>query len=153
MSVLNADLELDPKAAATFVGGRAEKVILEAGRELYKFSSYPMKSADGRITPWWASVQPLEGGDPGLKGLLERSGRSGVDPRDFARARSAVSKDWNGLADMIRAALQQPVWAWKGRCAHQRMDNTRPDMANVVFIGGAWQVFIPNLTIAHIREI
>ncbi len=151
MPLLNEVLELPPHAAATFVGGRARKVVLAGDRELYKFSSFPMQSAKGVITPWWASVEPLDVGDPGLSGLLERSGRASVDPKDFARARSAVSNDWNDLENLIRAVLTQSVWCWIGECAHQRMDNTRPDMGNVVYIGGAWQIYLPNLTVNHIR--
>lgn len=153
MAVLNESSNLDADASETFIGGRAEKVLLFEARALYKFSSFPMTRANGEITPWWSSVLPLGPGDDGLQGLLARSVRAQLNPKDMAQARAAVSKDWNGLANLLRASLLLPVWCWVGRCASQPIDNTRADLANVRFIGGAWQVYIPNLTKRHIRSV
>jgi hypothetical protein len=132
--------------------GRAQKRLLLPGVALYKFTQHPLFDAAGRVTPWWFAVEPLAADDPGLAGALERAKRLGVAPATFVRARAAVTRQWNTLSDLLRVRLLVPVWAFVGRCADQPID-TDPRLANVVFIGGAYQLWVPNLSRCEITAL
>ena len=152
--ILNQNLNFSDaptEVKAGFSGGPPRKILLATGDELYKFTQYDLIH-NGKVTPWWSSVKPIDSNDTGLEGLLERSGRLGTTSADFARARNAVTKQWNSMNGLLLAALTSPAYAFVGRVAHQRFDD-RPEYHNVVFIGGAIQLWIPNLTAAHIRRI
>src|SRR3989304_4523269 len=108
MGVLNSEMVWESVGAdvrRAFIGGRACKRMLPTAFQLYKFSQYPLLGASGKITPWWSSVEPLGDGDPGLAEPLERAERLGVAPAEFARARSAVVKQWNSMSGLIVAQL------------------------------------------------
>ena len=131
-----------------FTGGVARKVLFVSGYEFYKFTQYPL-SRHGEVTPWWSSVKPTGPKDTGLDILLERSERMAVNPTTFARARNAVTNQWNSMTGLLIAKLRVPVYGFVGYVRHQKMDE---GISNVVFIGGAVQVWIPNLTTAHIAR-
>jgi hypothetical protein len=152
--ILNQDLNFSDAPAEVksgFSGRPPRKILLAAGHELYKFTQYDLIH-NGKVTPWWSSVKPIDSNDTGLEGLLERSGRLGTTAADFARARNAVTKQWNSMSGLLLATLTSPVYAFVGRVAHQRFDD-HPEYHNVVFIGGAIQLWIPNLTGTHVRRI
>ncbi len=134
-----------------FLGRRAERRLLEVGHELYKFTQYPLANGD-RITPWWSSVLPLTAEDTGLQKLIERSDVLGVNPAEFARARNAVTQQWNSMTGLLIARLKMPVYGFVGRVSHQAFDLTK-GYENVVYIGGAVQVWIPGLTLQHINRV
>jgi len=136
----------------TFVGERAESRLLPSGFELYKFTQYPLFAASGTVTPWWSSVVPLSGEDPGLIKTLERAKTLETSPDQFARARTAVTRQWNRMDGLLRVRLVMPVYAFAGRCSGQLVDQS-PKLANVVFIGGAWQLWIPNLSRREVTEV
>lgn len=132
---------------------------LTAGTELYKLTEFPLLGApNSRITAYWSGVKPLHPNDPGLAGTLMRVSRTvgGGTPKshlqDFSRARAAVSRHWNAMDKVLRVRLTQSAWGWIGRVGAQRIDD-QPANPNVVFIGGAWQVFLPNLTPAHLVQV
>jgi hypothetical protein len=137
---------------ATFIGGQFERRLLLANHEFYKFTQHPLVPPNGRVTPWWSSVTPLDPDDPGLAGTLERAARLGVSGADFSRARSAVTKQWNSMSGLLIARLIVPAYGFVGRCSHQRYDDD-PAFANVLWIGGAWQVWIPNLSSATMVKV
>ena len=124
---------------------------MNGGHQLYKFTQHSL-SYKGRITPWWSSVNLVIPGDTGLKLLLERSERLGVKPAEFARARNAVTNQWNSMSGLLIGRLIVPAYGFVGRVATQRMDED-PAYKNVKFIGGAIQIWIPNLTDSHIRKV
>ncbi len=85
-------------------------------------------------------------------------------PQDFARARSAVTLQWNGMNSILYAKLKVPVWGFVGKTRGQPVfydrkkpsydpGNLRDDPNNpkVFFIGGNYQLCIPNLTPSHIE--
>jgi hypothetical protein len=149
MATLNEGLTIDQLPAGdrgAFRGG-ARPRLFPAGWRFYKFTRHPLAVP---VSPWWSSVDPLDAGDPGLAGVIERATRLGVPTERFARVRSAVTQQWNPMDNLIRIRLTAPVYGVVGRCAAQRVDETLP--ANVVFIGGAWQAFIPNLTFACLAQ-
>lgn len=152
--VLNANVEFssaseqDQKA---FIERFTVKRLFPAGYELYKFTQYPLANSDGAVTRWWSSVAPLDDDDPGFHTSSQRASGLGVSGQQFARARSAVTAQWNAMDGLLRARLLLPVYGFVGRCSHQKFDE-RPEYANVVYIGGAWQLWIPNLTVKEIAE-
>jgi hypothetical protein len=151
-TVLNSGLMLGSAPSdvrAAFTGG-AEPRLLPQGWRVYKYTQHSLVSSSGRVTPWWSSIEPIDAGDPGLAGSLERAARLGVDPARYGRARAAVTEEWNSMDKLLTASLLVPVYGLVGRCAFQRVSDNGP--SNVVFIGGAWQLWIPNLTRAEIGE-
>lgn len=151
--MLNQDIDfmtLDADARNAFLGV-PEKKLLAAGTQLYKFTEHSLYKADGTVTPWWSTVEPIDPTDTGLAVLLERSAALGVSPNEFARARSAVTQQWNSMTGLIIARLNVPAYGMAGRCSSQLYDNS-PAFQNVRFIGGAWQVYIPNLTRDEVAE-
>jgi hypothetical protein len=152
--ILNHDIQFNDAPSdvkAAFSGGPPRKLLLASRTELYKFTQYGLFH-NGHVSPWWSSVLPIDRNDTGLEELLERSGRLGTAAADFARARNAVTKQWNSMSGLLLAVLTSPVYAFVGRVRHQQYDN-RPEFHNVVFIGGATQLWIPNLTAAQIRVL
>jgi hypothetical protein len=148
MSILNEQLTFESAASdvrRAFLGQRAERRLLFGGFQLYKFTQYALFKPDGSVTPWWSSVAPLAVGDPGLEGTLERAQKIGANVQQFVRARTAVTNQWNALSGTLRARLVLPVYGFAGRCAGQPFDQDLA-LANVIYIGGAWQLWIPNLT-------
>ncbi len=144
-----------PAVPPTFRGGRMQKRLLVPGHRLYKFTRSPasMLVRTG-ITPWWASEEPLAPGDPGFRGTLARSAVLGTEMNQMARARSAVTRESapyaNTMAALLKAELIAPVYGFVGQNSGQRVDEKIDE--KVVFIGGAWQVWIPNLTARHIAQ-
>ena len=150
MGILNENVTVSQLSAADracFIGTITPH-LFPKGWELYKFTEYPLTGTS--VSPWWSSVRPAAASDPGLAGTLERAKRLKVDPQRFARVRSAVTKQWNGMDRLQTVRLMVPVYGFVGRCSAQRIDKSLAE--NVVFIGGAWQVFIPGLARTDVME-
>ena len=138
------------------------KELLKAGTKLYKWTQYSLVGPRG-ITPWWSVVDSLtlKTGStlPSLQKVHEWDSNLAVHEREYARARSAVTIDWNSMSKPLFIELIQPVWAWIGKASGQKMYEDDPKKVNetkennVFFIGGNWQVWLPNLTIQHVRQI
>jgi len=144
---------LDHSIKRTFIGGRIRKRMLSPQTMLYKFSGNSLVSPNGTVSPWWSAVEPIESGDTGLEGLLEYAARLNVAPNDYARARSAVTKQWNSLAGLLIVRLTVPVFAFVGQCSAQPVDNEVSAPRKVLYIGGAWQLYIPNLNRDHVLQV
>jgi len=152
--VLNEDLPFHsaaPEVKQAFSGGFPQKLLLHPGLQLYKFSQYDL-FRDGKATAWWSSVEPMNNFDTGLEKLLERAEGTGRSQTEFARARNAVTHQWNSMSGLLLTSLMSPVYAFVGRVAAQPYDE-RSAYSNVVFIGGAVQLWIPNLTTSDIRKL
>lgn len=151
--MLNAGMKwetLPDDVKRAFIGQQAELREFLAGTQFYKFTDRPLLGSGSYVTPWWSGVDPLDSSDPGLNGVHARAQDLGVDPAKFARARSAVTLQWNSMTGLLVVQLIQPVCGFVGRCSHQRMDAGDP---KVVFIGGGWQVYVPNLTPNHVLQV
>jgi len=152
--MLNQDLKFEDAPShvqAAFLGKQAEKLLLSPGHQLYKFTEHPLGDKQ-RISPWWSSVLPIAPGDTGLESLLKRASTLSVSPNDFARARNAVTKQWNSMNGLLLVRLNAPAYAFIGRVAHQKVDNDGR-FQNVDFIGGAYQLWIPNLQSQHLVQL
>lgn len=148
MSILNESIliaDIDSGVRAAFIGGRLIRRFVPAGTELYKFTDRTISLSSESISPWWSAVEPIAPGDTGLQRLAERSQRLNVLPKDFARARSAVTKQWNSMSQLVLVRLTVPAYSFVGPCSAQNIDNESPHLRNVVYIGGAWQIYLPNL--------
>jgi hypothetical protein len=154
MSILNEFLstaELDAGVKRAFTGGRLLRKLLPAGTELYKFTDRTISLSSDHISPWWSAVEPIAPGDTGLAELGVRAERLNVLPKDFARARSAVTKQWNPMSQLVLIRTTIPAFCFIGRCSAQLVDETASHLRNVVFMGGAWQVYLPNLNRSHLQ--
>lgn len=138
-----ADLPVEHQEA--FTGLHHEKRLFQPATEFYKYTQGQLFDNQERVSPWWFSVKPLSSDDPGLEGLLEYANRLNVSPEHYARVRGAVSQHWNTMSGLLKMHLIRPVYGFVGICSHQRIDDTSEN-SNVVFIGGATQAYLPNLT-------
>ena len=152
--ILNEDLRFgdvdDADVRRAFVGGDAVHTKLAIGHQLYKFTEHSLVYR-GKVTPWWSSVLPINSSDTGLAVLLERAKRLGVNPNYFSRVRNAVTEEWNSMDRLLRVTLRVPVYGFVGPTADQKV-NKKKTSRNVVWIGGATQLWIPNLTLQHVKE-
>ena len=150
------DLPADHQAA--FSGRAAKKMMLKAGQKFYKFTDAslirpPREPGDKpSVSPWWSAVEPIVENDTGLQTLLDRAESLGVSPDTFARARNAVTKQWNSMCGLVVMELLVPAYGFVGGVAHQLVDN-RDEFKNVMFIGGAIQVYIASLTPSQVRKV
>lgn len=159
MDPLNKGLEWGQLAANVqnaFTNKKAEKVPLNEGFKLYKFTEWNVQRPDASLTEWWSTVDDY-GVDPGLKAKINMAKTLRVDIRELVHVTSAVSANWNGLNYLVIATVQEPVFAFWGQCAQQaRIEDgatARHAMGagltkNVT--GTAWQFFIPNLTTSYL---
>ena len=149
----------DTRRAFTVAFG-VHRVLLDARTRLYKLTSHPMVGSRG-VTPWWhfldTTTVRLGNGAPfqadGFAVARERAARLGVSNRDFGRARAAVSLPWNEMKNVLAVALNQPTYAFFGRNSGMPVDVDAADASSVMFIGGAFQLFIPDLKQHHVRLI
>jgi hypothetical protein len=106
------------------------------------------------ISPWWQFLESrrLATGPiaPGILQLQEYAARLGVHDRDYARARLAVTEQWNKMTRAVAIELVTEVWAYIGKASGQLTDLKT---TGVFFIGGEYQVWIPGLTIQDFRQI
>jgi len=87
---------------------------------------------------------------PGIQELRTRAARLGGRDRDFARARLAVSEEWNRMTDLIGVSLTNGAWGYIGKAAGQRKNL---DDSKVLLIGGEYQAWIPGLTAKDVIRI
>ena len=149
---------LDPIVKRAFLGV-PEKILLPAATQLYKWTSRPLFDEDGRITPWWFFVHttrfPSGRMADGFRVAEERAARVGKSHREFARARAAISGQFgNSMTNLLIVRLNVAAWAFAGVASGQReFPDAETDVQHVYFIGGAYQVWVPNLTRRHLTTI
>jgi hypothetical protein len=61
-----------------------------------------------------------------------------------------VTEQWNKMTEAVAIELLLGAWGYIGRASGQRKDADDPQ---VFFIGGEYQVWIPGLTINHVKRI
>jgi hypothetical protein len=147
--------------------GSPSKVKLPDGFRLYKLTEYQIANREGKITEWWSPTDPY-GIDPGLAAKQHFARHFNTSLSDVVRVTSAVKENWNALTHILEAELTRPVYAFWGQCSMMaRLDEgktakagiaptpMRSDMSRVRtknLPGYGWQLYIPNLTSAHIKE-
>ena len=157
---LNENLDfdsVDPTVRRAFVR-RPEKVLLKPPLRLYKWTDRPLIGPYG-VSPWWSFVEStrLPGGTviEGFRVAEERARRLGNTHRQFARSRAAISDQFgNTMTRLLVMQLASEAWGFVGQASGQpEFAKEHADLQNVVLIGGAQQVWIPNLTGRDVREI
>jgi hypothetical protein len=158
--ILNEGLrfaDVDGTVKRAFLGVPDRILLLPAVR-LYKWSSHPLLGGAG-ITPWWFFVKTtrLPSGlvAEGFRTSEERATRIGKSHRDFARARAAVSGQFrNTMQNLLVIQMKVQAWGFAGQASGQReFADEETDLQHVYLIGGAYQVWIPNLTPQDIRAL
>ena len=91
----------------------------------------------------------------GFRVSEERAARLGRTHRDFAKARAAISDRFqNSMTNLLVIQLKEPVWGFAGQASGQRQfAEDQADLQHVFLIGGAYQIWIPNLTLRHISAL
>ena len=139
-------------------------VKFEAWDCVYKWSEYGtlMNPEKGTISEYWFPWNSFNVGDRRVEGFKEfrirHSNRDGSvgRPRLAAQSLGAVTEQWNDMSSILKATFLKPVWGFVGKTAGQRKfdDSRHPREQNsVYFIGGAFQVVIPNLTPDWIKKL
>jgi hypothetical protein len=142
--------ESDRKA---FLRGHPDVVErLPAGTKLFKWTAAITTSRG--VSPWWQFLEArrLANGAqcPGIAELETYARRLGAHDRDYARARVAVTKQWNPMTNCVGIELLVQKWGYIGKAAGQRVDaNDR----SVFYIGGEYQVWIPGMVASEIRRL
>ena len=141
-----------------FVGSfGVHKVLVPGGTVLYKLTQYDLVYK-GQITPWWNYFHPtrvrLENGQAFFEGgwteAQVRAQRLGATAEEYGRVRSAVTHEWNTMTNFLKARLNRDVYGWFG----QNMGMpTHQNSRKVLFIGGAYQLYIPNLATGMMTEM
>jgi hypothetical protein len=145
------------------------RILLRGGEELYKLTENPLVDDKQRITPWWSLANTtkvrLDDGRcivvEGRAAILARSKGLATTEEAFTRSRSAVTQQWNSMSGVLRVRLNVDAYGWFGRCAAQmkskpeHADNAEEskEAAKVVWIGGAYQVYIPCLGPGLLTEL
>lgn len=136
----------------------------EAWEYVYKWSeSGTLVMPDtGRISEYWFPWKTFNIGDRQIEGFKEfrirHSNRDGgvARPQQAARSLGAVTEQWSDMSSILKAQFLKPVWGFVGKTAGQRKfkDPHHPrEQENVYFIGGAFQLVIPNLTPDWIKKL
>ena len=160
MAVLNESLSFERaelKVRRAFLRS-PEKIRLDPPARLYRWAN--PSSFDGlHIAAWWSFVEstPLPSGKV-AEGFLvseERATRIGRSHQKFARARVAISDQFgNTMAELLMVKVVQPVWGFAGQASGQReFADSDVEVRHVFLIGGAYQLWIPNLTLRHVIQI
>jgi len=159
--ILNEDLRFEDADLSTrraFLRA-PEKVLLPARVRLYKWTNRSLSDDIGRISPWWSFVEStrLPSGTivEGFRVSEERAARLQRSHREFARARAAISEQFgNTMTDLLIVRLILPAWGFAGPASGQReFADHRTDLQHVFLIGGAHQIWVPNLTLRHVTTV
>ena len=158
--ILNEDLQfasVEPTVKRAFLRV-PEKMLLTPHIRLCKWTSRPL--SDGtRVTPWWSFVEStqLPSGvvADGFRVSEERAARLGRSHREFARSRAAISDQFgNKMTKLLVVQISLPVWGFAGQASGQReFADNQPGLRHVFLIGGAYQIWIPNLSLIHVTAI
>ena len=91
----------------------------------------------------------------GFRTSEERAARLGKSHREFARARAAVSEQFgNTMKNLLVIQINVQVWAFAGQASGQReFADDQVDLKHVYLIGGAHQVWVPNLEPYHVTSM
>jgi len=135
-----------------------EKMLIAPPARLYRWTNRPLVGPKG-ISPWWSFVEsrmlPSGAVVDGFRISEERARRLGRTHREFARSRAAISDEFrNTMAELLLVQLTTEVWGFAGQASGQpEFARERTDRQNVFLIGGAHQLWIPNLTPIHIKVV
>lgn len=134
-------------------------VRLDKGTQLYKWTQFGLIGHHGFASEYWSPWKAMTVGAmhvPGFTELRERYrnvGGSVGRPQQFMRARNAVTEEWNAMSSLTKAELSLPVWGFLGTCAPQPVTQAEEASRRVLFIGGNYQLVLPNMQTQHIFKL
>jgi hypothetical protein len=134
-----------------------ERILLQPHAQLYRWTNRAV--VEGRAPAWWSFVTstrlPSGAVAEGFRVSEERAVRLSRPHREFARARAAISEQFdNSMRELLIVRLNAPVWAFVGQASGQpEFGDKRPEFDNVFLIGGAYQVWVPNLERQHVTVV
>ena len=161
--------DLPHQVRAAFRRSQPEPRTIPPGTRIFRCTGSPELGFDLKVHggeecfgPWWGYAQSPEASDTGLMRTLATLvpilagtdvGTSSLHgpAQEFIRARLAVSKHWNDMTHLHVVRLRRPKEAFYGQAAGQRIDDVEGN-ANVYFIGGAYQLFVPGLGMADLTR-
>lgn len=148
-----------------FKGGYADKVLLPAGFELYKFNEYNSLAppAATTISPWWSPLKDYKH-DGGWEQRKKLAAHLGVSSREFGRLTSAIKENWNSMSYLLIIVLGESTYAYFGGFAQMARMDANSQSKRVIapgkgggdfkaegrggsknLPGGGTQFYIPNL--------
>ncbi|ANM29237.1 hypothetical protein ABI59_06010 [Acidobacteria bacterium Mor1] len=133
------------------------RVLLRPGTRLYKFTEYPLVGSRG-ITPWWnyhdsTTIQLTDGRPFQVEGFdvaQQRARRLGVSDQAYGRVRSAVTREWNAMTGFLLVSVTTAAYGFFGQNQGMPVDESTQ---GVKFIGGHYQLYLPNLEPRHLRKV
>lgn len=163
--LLDRDTLRAPVPRNAFKGDTVHRVQFPAGLTMYKLTHAsavePNRSiapgTSGSVTPWWFSYESIEATSNdarvairGIADKVESAARASANLRQYLRSRGAVSYDWNVMTHLLVVELARGLSGLLGLCSGQPLfDDTglgaSRGTANVSFIGGEQQFFLPGL--------
>jgi hypothetical protein len=144
-----------------FSGGAATKTRLNPGFEICKLNNYmtltPNPAPTTVVSAWWTNLDRW-GNVVGLEDRVKMAKFFKVSVRELCRVFLAVRENWNSFEYLAVAALAKPVWAFVGGVSKQvrkqgeskRAPGEKSAMRQSL-PGQATQIYIPFLTMAHLR--
>ena len=103
-----------------FLNGKAAVVTLDAGTQLFKLSSYPVREGwSGFLSPWWSPVVPFREDKLGARGRYMEARLNQVSMREMVRFASAIRIDWNDIEEYQQIRLKESAKCYWGQFAPQ----------------------------------
>jgi hypothetical protein len=143
MPFANADAIPGSLTLATAGLSMARPYPLQPGQVLYRFvDTRRQPPRDGANGPWWFEYEPFQ--------QIKHFGlRHGYSLSYSARIHAAILFEWSDVNGVVRAQVQQPLQAWKGRGrqVHSTGADPRdlPRMTPMQSVNEVYQLFIPGL--------
>ncbi|MGC4084758.1 MAG: hypothetical protein QM736_22255 [Vicinamibacterales bacterium] len=58
------------------------------------------------------------------------------------------------MTNLLMIVIKEEVWGFAGQASGQpQFEEARADLQHVLLIGGAWQVWVPNLLVPHVTVL
>jgi hypothetical protein len=116
-----------------FKGGAADKVLLPAGFEIYKFNEYNSLAPPSAttISPWWSPLHAYKH-DGGWEQRKKLAAHLGVSIREFGRVTSAVKENWNSMSYLLIVVLGHATYAYFGGFAQMARIDPKSQSKRVI---------------------
>lgn len=148
--------DAEPRVQRAFLRA-PERILLQPHIQLYRWTNRAV--VEDHAPAWWSFVDstrlPSGALAEGFRMSEERASRLRRPHRELARARAAISDQFdNSMRELLIVRLNAPAWVFVGQASGQpEFGDKRPEFDNVFLIGGAYQVWAPNLERQHVTVV